>query len=189
MKLKKAMLWGVTVAIISYLVILILQTSYNIWKPLLEILEFQNTVLKWSVACALTLVVLAIIGYAIIILAHPFKGIMYRILGLKARQAKSVVLVKWGGIWFLGWLAGRTQVDEDTLYRVIVPSAPLPVSGQLMLVPRHRIIFTNLTVTEHLAQLTSMGFGDFPESLNKCPDPLLKNNRRRGRKSQTAPPG
>ncbi|MBU3964127.1 hypothetical protein KJ562_00075 [Patescibacteria group bacterium] len=188
MKLKKAMLWGVAVAAISYIVIGALRVSNDIWEPILEIIGLKNTILKWSVACALTLAALAAIGY-VIMLSHPFRAIMYKILRIKTRQAKGVVLVEWGSNRFLGWLTGVTQIDEEILYIVLVPSAPLPISGQLMLVPLSNITFINLSIPAHLAILTSMGFGDFPEKLDSSPCPLSNNNQHRGKKSQTAPPG
>jgi len=176
MRFKKALLWGITFLILSYVLFLSLRSVYDLWKPLVEILGFKNIIFKWIIAFALTFTSITIIGYAIV-LAHPFKNIMYGILRIKARKAKGVVFAEYGGDWFLGWLTGITQVDENVLYRVFVPSAPIPISGQVMFVPRHNITFTSITIPEHLAQLVSVGFGDFPEKINSCPCPISNNNR------------
>jgi len=174
MKLKKALVWGVTALVLGYFLWLILQATYGIWGSLLVFMGFRNPALKWMISCALTLAAAAVLGYGIM-LAHPFRGIMHRLLKIKAREAKGVVLVKWGDIWFFGWLTGKIQIGGRSFYRVTVPSAPLPISGQLMLVPRERIIFINISMAEHMTQLASMGFNALPDKLRDCPPP--DNNR------------
>lgn len=179
---KKAILWGLTAAVIVYIVILVLQTAVGLWEPLVRIIGIHNSTLRWLLSLGLTIVAVTLVGYAIVI-AHPFKGIMNKILGVKAREAKSVVLVEWGGNWFYGWFTGIIEVNEQTLYRVTVPSAPVPITGQLMLVPRDiprdvpldvprdRIIFTDITMTEHLTQLASMGFNGMRTKIGTRDEP------------------
>jgi len=92
-------------------------------------------------------------------------------LGIKAKKAKSVVLVKWGGNWFYGWLTGTIECDGQLFYRVTIPSAPIPISAQLLLVPREMIMFTNLKKTDHFTQLGSLGFDELRNSIEFWPPP------------------
>jgi uncharacterized membrane protein len=154
---KKAMVRGVTAIVIVYLLTLIPQATTGIWEPLMEIMGIRNATLEWILSIGLTIVAIALIGYAIVLM-HPFKRIASKILVTKAREAKSVVFVKWGGNWFYGWLTGSVEVDGQILYRVTVPSAPVPMTGHIMLVPLENIKFTDVSMAEHLTQLASMGF-------------------------------
>lgn len=171
MKFKKAILWGITAIVIIYCLILILQAATGLWQPLVETIGVKNATLKWMISLGLTIVAIALVGYTIVIL-HPFKIIALRMLGIKEREAKSVVLVEWGGNWFYGWLTGTIEINGEIFYRVTVPSAPLPLSGQLMIVRCNRIIFTDITMPEHLSQLASMGFNGMRDDINtRLPPP------------------
>ncbi|MCX6738131.1 MAG: hypothetical protein NTY11_01790 [Candidatus Parcubacteria bacterium] len=171
----KAMLRGIVAAVIVYCIVQVLQTITGLWEPVLQTIGIHNIVLKWLASLGLSIGVIAPVGYAISIL-HPFKGIIYKILGIKAKEAKSIVFVRVGGVWFYGWLTGRVLVEGRVLYKITIPSAPLPMTGNLVLAPRKRVIFVDVTMAEHLAQLISMGLNALREAIGVRPTPCFEGD-------------
>jgi hypothetical protein len=169
---KKAMIRGVTAVVIIYILVLALQAVVGLWEPIVEIVNIHNSTLKTMASLGLTIVATALVGY-IIILAHPFRIVFNKILKIRARKAKGVVFVEWGGLWFYGWITGTLEVDGEILYRITIPGAPAPVAGHLTLAPRERIKFVDVALAEHLAQLASMGFGPIREKIGTRVEPDL----------------
>jgi|AntAceMinimDraft_17_1070374.scaffolds.fasta_scaffold31418_3 uncharacterized membrane protein len=169
MKIRKAFLWGLTATTLGYLAVYIAQKSFEFW--LITVAKIiSNLFCQWVLSGAFSIVTMILIGY-IIMFTHPINKIINKLLGIKAKKAKSVVLVKWGGNWFYGWLTGTIECDGQLFYRVTIPSAPIPISAQLLLVPREMIMFTNLKKTDHFTQLGSLGFDELRNSIEFWPPP------------------
>lgn len=169
MKLKKAILWGITAVLLGYFVYHIAKESFKFWLPVTDAISLNDTY-QWLFAIAFTIIAVILIGY-IVILFRPLKGVFDRTLGVKTRAVKSLVIVKWGGNWFYGWLTGTINCDGKKFYRVTVPSAPIPISAQLILVPRERIMFCSMKKTDYFTQLGSLGFDQIDPNIKFWPPP------------------
>jgi hypothetical protein len=168
MKIRKAALWGITTIILGYFLSFIAQKSFDFWAPITKMVSSSSLTCQWVLSIALTAIAVTVIGY-ILMLLHPVRLIINRILKVKARQAQSIVLVRWGGVWFYGWLTGTIECDGKKLYRITVPSAPVPISAQLLLVSQEDIMFTNITKTDHFTQLGSLGFDKLDNKIRFWP--------------------
>ncbi|MCA9405093.1 MAG: DUF502 domain-containing protein [Candidatus Omnitrophica bacterium] len=79
-------------------------------------------------------------------------------------QYQQVVLVQYPrkGIYSIGFLTSKSssRISNKTgheLYNVVVPGAPNPITGVIILVPRKEIIFTDIKVEEAVKFIISGG--------------------------------
>ena len=102
---------------------------------------------------------------------------------------QKVVLVEWPrkGLYSVGFQTGRSFVEvhgEGQLVNVFLPTTPNPTTGFFFMLPRDRVVFTDLTVEQGFKLLMSAGLvppsegisvpeGQFasPEGANSDPGP------------------
>jgi len=101
----------------------------------------------------------------------PLLGKMYSVLEQtlammvpgKGHGFRKVVFVEFPapGIWSMGLVAGEggvpSRVDGEMLARIFIPASPNPTTGQVVLVPRHKLRDSELSVEEALRVIVSGG--------------------------------
>jgi uncharacterized membrane protein len=79
------------------------------------------------------------------------------------------------GSWTIGFLTGFTTAEDGTLFAILyVPTAPLPNSGWLALLPADQVYDTNLTVNTAMQMVFSAGLV-YPPNLIRKPLPEVVN--------------
>ncbi len=98
----------------------------------------------------------------------PLKEIAIFLFSRERLSFKQVVIVQYPrkGIYSLGFLTNETGQRVRTLLRedlcnVFVPSAPGPLTGYVIMIPRKDIIFTELSVEEAIKFTVSGGVVNF----------------------------
>ncbi len=96
-------------------------------------------------------------------LAGSIYGSIKQILSTFAREeeneSKPVVLVPWPseGLWALGFLNGKTRIDDKSFGLVLVLSSINPTTGLLTVVPTERILLADLPVEDAMKLIISGG--------------------------------
>jgi uncharacterized membrane protein len=92
------------------------------------------------------------------------KQVFETLIGSQAQAFREVVMVEFPreGVWTLGFITGVTEGEiqgamTEELVNVFVPTAPSPVNGFLLFVPRNRIIPLKMAVDEGIKMVVSMG--------------------------------
>lgn len=153
--LLKGILIVLPLGILGYFSLLIFNAFTGIFEPLvLKYFPFISLAAQRTISFFLLILLLVIIGYLADFL-HPIvyiKKLFLKIplvrviLGAQKNQelptifqGKSVVLVSLGNVSVFGVLVGETEtiLDDQPVkqYKVFVPTAPIVVSGFVVLVP------------------------------------------------------
>ncbi len=164
MKIRKALLWGVPVVVMGSLIYWLVSANFEMWSPVIKRMPLVPLAYQWLLSIALSITGIILIGYGVmlwhpmkkIINKFPFLAIAYN--GNGEKYVKNIVLVQWGGNEFYGWLTGTVVINRETLFKVTIPSAPMPLSAYIMLVKKENLKFSNIGMGDHLQQLGSMGF-------------------------------
>lgn len=96
-------------------------------------------------------------------LAGSIYGSIKQILSTFAREeeseSKPVVLVPWPSeeLWALGFLNGKTRIDDQSFGLVLILSSINPTTGLLTVVPAERILLADLPVEEAMKLIISGG--------------------------------
>lgn len=93
------------------------------------------------------------------------KQVMETLLGSQAQAFREVVMIEYPrkGTWTLGFVTGFTEGEiqdiskDDDLINVFVPTAPSPVNGFLLFVPKADMIPLKMSVEEGIKMVISMG--------------------------------
>lgn len=92
------------------------------------------------------------------------KQVFETLMGSQAQAFREVVLIEYPrkGCWTLGFVTGFyegeiQQAAPDDLVTVFVPTAPSPVNGFLLFVPRKDMIPMQMTVDEGIKMIISVG--------------------------------
>jgi uncharacterized membrane protein len=175
MRLKEAFKAGIItllpMVLIGWIIYTVLKFNNAIWSKMAmpEIV----TSFRLPINLTMSLFIILIMGY-VVILIHPIKRLekMFPFLSVLKIKAKGnnnkewpVVRIIWGGAKFMCWL-DEIRLDEDgeIEYKVTLPSAPLPLSGQIISVGIDKIEFSNLTTPDYVRQLGTFGFVKLPEN-------------------------
>ena len=105
----------------------------------------------------------------------PARQLMDSMRGNSAAGFKRVVIVEYPrqGAWMVGFLTGMTNVSPGTTMGVVyLPTAPMPQSGFVNLIPIQEIYDTNLSVPEAMQMVLSGGISSPLEIALKQLDPL-----------------
>lgn len=162
MKIGKAFLWGLPAVVIVGLVKWLGDMLFVTWRPVVGLLS-ANILLQWGLGLILSLALIIAVGYVArgtIPLQKIWQQVFFKIFG---KKLWPVVLVEWGGNWFFSLLLENNGEE----YKVVIFSAPLPISGQLMIVEKERVRSTNLTTGDLFNQITSFGLRPILQKLNR----------------------
>lgn len=92
------------------------------------------------------------------------KQLFETLIGSQAQAFREVVMIEYPrkGTWTLGFVTGFTEgevqdVTPEDLINVFVPTAPSPVNGFLLFVPRNEMIPLKMSVEEGIKMVISMG--------------------------------
>lgn len=96
---------------------------------------------------------------------NTIKQVVETIMGSQAKAFREVVLIEYPrkGSWTLGFVTGtpaneiNTSGKDEELVSVFVPTAPSPVNGFLLFIPRKEITSLKMTVEEGIKMVVSMG--------------------------------
>ncbi len=171
MKIGKATLAGIPVLVILGLIYWIGNILKTIWAPLMRHFPPMPGICQWLLGFVFSLIVITLTGYGVELL-HPIKLIAKRTAFYKkfvANGKYKVVRIRiYQGTEELGVLEEVIQDPtnkEPAKYKVIVPTAPIPISGQIFLVERKNLAYTDLTTIEFFNQLTSAGLTAIGEKI------------------------
>ncbi|PZC50745.1 MAG: putative membrane protein [Chloroflexi bacterium] len=90
---------------------------------------------------------------------------------IKETGFKRVVLIEYpkAGAWSIGFLTNFTRLDDGTRLAIVyIPTAPLPNSGWVALVPVNQVLDTDLSVRQAMQTVFSAGVVS-PTSLQTRP--------------------
>ena len=92
------------------------------------------------------------------------KQLLETLIGSQAQAFREVVMIEYPrkGSWTLGFVTGFVEGEiqdatPEDLINVFVPTAPSPVNGFLLFVPRSEILPLKMTVDEGIKMVISMG--------------------------------
>ncbi len=175
MKIRKAILWGVPVVVMGSLIYWLANANFRMWSPMINRMPAMPALCQWLLSIAWSIAVIILAGYGVTFW-HPMKKIIdkFPVLAIVfngEKYVKNIVLVKWGGNEFYGWLTGTVRKNEQILFKITVPTAPLPISAQLMLVERKNLEFSDVGMADHLQQLGSMGFVELSKVIKSWEPP------------------
>jgi uncharacterized membrane protein len=92
------------------------------------------------------------------------KQILEAVLAADAKSFRSVLLVEYPrkGVWSLAFMTseqlGEVQEKTETdVVSVFIPTTPNPTSGFVLMVPKHDVIFLDMSVEQGLKMIISMG--------------------------------
>ncbi|MCX4188407.1 DUF502 domain-containing protein [Methylophaga sp. OBS4] len=92
------------------------------------------------------------------------KQIMEAVLAADAKSFRSVLLIEYPrkGVWSLAFMTseqlGEVQEKTETdVVSVFIPTTPNPTSGFVLMVPKHDVIFLDMSVEQGLKMIISMG--------------------------------
>lgn len=96
---------------------------------------------------------------------NGIKQIIESILGSQTKAFREVVMIEYPrkGTWTLGFVTGvaegeiKDSIKAEDLVNVFIPTAPSPVNGFLLFVPRADIIPLQMTVEEGIKMVISIG--------------------------------
>lgn len=98
------------------------------------------------------------------VLYKSVKQLIETLVGSQSQAFREVVMIEYPrkGTWTLGFVTGFTEgeiqdIAEDDLINVFVPTAPSPVNGFLLFVPRHEMVHLNMSVEDGIKMVISMG--------------------------------
>ena len=169
MKLGNAFLKGLSVVIILAIIKWLGDTFFPIWQPVLSMVYFDHVsfAFQWLLGVIFTIVSIIIIGYIVKVIA-PAQKIFKKnkiLQILKKNGSKPVVLVEYAEEVVLGLV---TEYDaESKVYEILLLSVPIPVTGQIIFAREEKVQVTELTATDLMNQLTSLGFRPILEALRK----------------------
>lgn len=111
------------------------------------------------------------------------KQIMETVMTSQSNAFRDVVMLEYPrkGIWTLGFVTGVSEgevqeLTKDEIVNIFVPTTPNPTSGFLLFVPKHDLIFLEMSVEEGIKLVVSGGM--------ITPDP--KKRRQKKSPSETA---
>lgn len=93
---------------------------------------------------------------------NSVKQISATIFDSKGKSFRKVVMLEYPrkGLWSIGFLSNEkvdTDILDDDVVAVFVPTTPNPTSGYIIMVPRNDIIELEMTVEEGFKFIISMG--------------------------------
>ena len=166
MKLGKAFLRGFSTVVVLAIIKWLGDTFFPIWQPVFSMIYFDHIsfVFQWLLGVIFTIASIVIIGYIVKIIA-PAQKIFHGLLIIKtlSKLRKPVVIVPYAGDWMLG-LAMEYEA-EARIYKILLLTVPIPVSGQLIFVFEEDVYKTGLAFNILLSQLTSAGLRSILEEL------------------------
>jgi len=162
---KTGLITLVPLALFGWVIYSFIKVNNAIWTivPLPESLLSY----RWAINILMSLLIIVSIGL-IVRLLHPVEKILKMfpfllIFRASNREKATIVRIEWGKNKFLGWLDEITvNENEEKEYKVTVPSAPLPLSAQIMFATVDKIELSNLTTADLLKQLASLGLRKLP---------------------------
>lgn len=115
------------------------------------------------------------------------KQIMETVMTNQSNAFRDVVMFEYPrkGIWTLGFVTGVSEgevqeLTKDEIVNIFVPTTPNPTSGFLLFVPKHDLIFLEMTVEEGIKLVVSGGM--------ITPDPKKRRTKKTGPETAAALP-
>lgn len=91
----------------------------------------------------------------------PVRQLMETMTSPDTAGFRKVVLFEYPrrGLWTLGFLAGDVPMQEEgpSAHSIFVPTAPNPTTGFMLIIPRHEMRHTSLTIEEAFQMIVSAG--------------------------------
>ncbi|MCE7886396.1 MAG: DUF502 domain-containing protein [Alphaproteobacteria bacterium PRO2] len=95
---------------------------------------------------------------------NAIKQVIETLMGSQAKAFREVVLIEYPrkGTWTIGFVTGVPEGEvkgglTENLVTVFVPTAPSPVNGFLLFVPREDVIVLRISVDEGIKMVVSCG--------------------------------
>jgi uncharacterized membrane protein len=99
---------------------------------------------------------------------NAIKQVIETLMGSQAKAFREVVLIEYprAGCWTIGFVTGAVEGEignamggagAGEVISVFVPTAPSPVNGFLLFVPRAEAVSLSMTVEEGIKMVVSMG--------------------------------
>lgn len=96
---------------------------------------------------------------------NAIKQVIETLMGSQAKAFREVVLIEYprAGCWTIGFVTGTAEGEiangtgAGEVISVFVPTAPSPVNGFLLFVPRAEAVSLHMTVEEGIKMVVSMG--------------------------------
>ena len=92
------------------------------------------------------------------------KQVFETVMGSQAQAFREVVMVEYprAGSWTLGFVTGTPtgeiqDVVKDEIVNIFIPTAPSPVNGFLLFIPRKDIVPLKMSVEDGIKMVVSMG--------------------------------
>lgn len=107
-------------------------------------------------------------------LYNAIKQVIETLIGSQAKAFREVVMVEFPrkDVWTLGFVTGVTEgeikgnLKGQEMVNIFVPTAPSPVNGFMLFVPRQEIIPLRMSIEEGIKMVVSMGILS-PRSMEK----------------------